>query len=70
MAKLKDIIDPVTKEFVEQPPYIIQLIEPADYVAEAILEHMKYGYQMTSLTPLNTGPHGGRLLLLFHYTGQ
>ncbi|HEY9685276.1 MAG TPA: hypothetical protein V6C86_27120 [Oculatellaceae cyanobacterium] len=64
MAKLKDLID-AKGEFYEEPPPIIQLIEPADYIAEAILEHLRYGYQVTSMTPLNTGPHGGRLLLLF-----
>ncbi len=65
MARLKDIMNE-RGEFYEEPPFIIQCIEPADYVSEQILEHLKYGYQMTSMTALNTGPHGGRLLLLFH----
>ena len=65
MARLKDVINE-KGEFYEEPPLIVQLIEPADYVAEAILEHLRFGYQLTSMTPINTGPHGGRLLLLFH----
>jgi hypothetical protein len=68
MAKLKDIINERGEFYELPPPFIIQLIEPADYVAEQILEHLKYGYHLTSLTALNTGPHGGRLLLLFHRT--
>jgi hypothetical protein len=66
MARLKDIKNERDEFYENPPPLIIQLIEPADYVAEAILEHLRFGYQLTSLTPLNTGPHGGRLLLLFH----
>ena len=69
MAKLKDLLD-AKGNFYEEPPMIIQLIEPADYIAEAILEHLRYGYQVTSMTPLNTGPHGGRLLLLFQRVTQ
>lgn len=69
MARLKDIINE-KGEFWEEPPPIIQCIEPADYIAEQILEHLRFGYQLTSMTPLNTGPHGGRLLMLFHRVGQ
>jgi hypothetical protein len=65
MAKLKDFMDE-KGNFYEHPPFIVQVIEPADYVADQILEHMKYGYQLSSMTPLNFGPHAGRLLLLFH----
>jgi hypothetical protein len=65
MARLKDLVNE-KGEFYEEPPIIVQCIEPADYVSEQILEHLRFGYQLTSLTPLNTGPHGGRLLCLFH----
>lgn len=68
MARLKDLLDK-QGNFYEEPPLLIQTIEPADYIAETILEHMRYGYQMTSMTPLNTGPHGGRLLVLFQKIG-
>ncbi len=67
MARLKEFMTP-QGEFYEQPPFIVQAIEPADTIADQILEHMRYGYQLTSMTPLNTGPHGGRLLLLFQST--
>lgn len=70
MSKLKDVVDDKTGKFIKQPPMVIQDIVPADDVAKSISEHMRYRYQMTSITPLNTGPHGGRLLLLYQYTGQ
>lgn len=70
MSKLKDVVDDKTGKFIKQPPLVIQDIIPADDVAKSINEHMRYRYQMTSITPLNTGPHGGRLLLLYQYAGQ
>ena len=47
---------------------IVQIIEPADYVSDQILDHMRYGYQLASMTPINSGPHGGRVLLIFQQT--
>ena len=69
MGKLKDVVDDKTGKFIKTPPLVVQEIVPADDVAKSILEHLRYRYQMVSLTPLNTGPHGGRLLLLYNYTG-
>jgi len=69
MARLKDLLDK-NGEFYEAPPLLIQTIEPADYIAETILEHMRYGYVVMSMTALNTGPHGGRLLIIFQHSGQ
>jgi hypothetical protein len=63
MARLKDLLNE-KGEFYEKP-LIIQCIEPADYVAEQILEHLRYGYQLMSMTPISAGPHSGRMLLLF-----
>lgn len=65
MARLKEFMNE-KGEFYETPPMIVQLIEPADYVADQILDHMRYGYQLASLTPLSAGNHSGRILLLFH----
>ncbi len=64
MAKLKDLMDE-KGNFYERPPLVVQIIEPADYVADQIMEHSRYGYQLISITPINMGPHGGRMLLLF-----
>jgi hypothetical protein len=69
MSQLKDVVDDKTGKFIKSPPYIVQHIVPADDVAKSILEHMKYRYQFSSITPLTVGPHGGRLLLLYHYSG-
>jgi hypothetical protein len=67
MPKLKDFMNE-KGEFYEQPPMIVQIIEPADYVSDQILDHMRYGYQLASMTPINSGPHGGRVLLIFQQT--
>jgi hypothetical protein len=68
MARLKDILNQQGEFYADvTPPLYIQCIEPADYVADQLLEHLRYGYQLTSMTPLSTGPHGGRILLLFQY---
>lgn len=64
MARLKDLMDK-QGNFYERPPAIVQTIEPADDVADQILEHSRYGFQLISLTPINFGPHAGRMLLLF-----
>lgn len=70
MAKLSDFVDKKTGEKFAKPLLVVQDIRPADDVAESILEHMRFQYQMISITPLNDGPHSGRLLLLFSYAGK
>ncbi len=69
MSRLKDVVDDKTGKFIKTPPPVLQDIVPADDVSKSILEHLRYRYQFSSITPLNTGPHGGRLLLLYHYAG-
>ncbi len=69
MGKLKDLVDDKTGKFIKSPLMVIQEIVPADDVSKSILEHLKYRYQMVSITPLTVGPHGGRLLLIYNYTG-
>lgn len=69
MGKLKDIVDLQTGKFIKSPLMVIQDIVPADDVSKSILEHMKYRYQFSSITPCTVGPHGGRMLLLYSYTG-
>jgi hypothetical protein len=64
MAKLKDFMDP-QGNFYEQPPIIVQSVDPVDDVADQILNHMRFGYTLTSLTPINFGPSAGRILMLF-----
>lgn len=70
MAKLTDFVDVKTGEKFGKPLLVVQDITPADDVADSILEHMKFNYQMISITPLNDGPHSGRLLLLFSYAAK
>ncbi len=70
MAKLADFVDLKTGEKFNKPLLVVQDITPADDVAESILEHMKYNYQMISITPINDGPHSGRLLLLYSYAAK
>jgi len=65
MPQLKDLADLKTNKFFKTPTEIV----PADDVSKSILEHMKFRYTLQSITPLAVGPHGGRLLLLFIYTG-
>lgn len=69
MPQLKDLADLKTNKFFKTPTAIVQEIVPADDVSKSILEHMKFRYTLQSMTPLAVGPHGGRLLLLFIYTG-
>lgn len=69
MGKLKDIVDDKTGKFIKTPIVVVQDIVPADDVSKSILEHLKYRYQMVNITPLTVGPHGGRLLLIYNYTG-
>ncbi|MBX9668884.1 MAG: hypothetical protein K2X93_14765 [Candidatus Obscuribacterales bacterium] len=69
MGKLKDLVDDKTGKFIKAPLVVIQDIVPADDVSKSILEHLKYRYQMVSITPLTVGPHGGRMLLIYNYTG-
>lgn len=69
MGKLKDIVDDKTGKFIKSPIAVVQDIVPADDVSKSILEHLKYRYQMVSITSLTVGPHGGRILLLYNYTG-
>ncbi len=69
MGKLKDITDDKTGKFIKTPIVVVQDIVPADDVSKSILEHLKYRYQMVSITPLTVGPHGGRILLIYNYTG-
>jgi hypothetical protein len=64
MPKLKDFMDE-KGNFYEHPPMLVQIIEPMDYVSDQILEHKKYGYQLQSMTPIASGSHSGRMLLLF-----
>ncbi|HMO22559.1 MAG: hypothetical protein R3C24_15870 [Cyanobacteriota/Melainabacteria group bacterium] len=70
MAKLTDIVDLKTGEKFGKPLPVVQAIAPADDVADVIIEHMKFSYQMISITPLNDGPHSGRLLMLFSYAAK
>lgn len=65
MARLKDIVNEKGEFYDNVRPFVIQSIEPADTVSEAIIEHLRFGYQLSSMTPLSAGPHGGRMLLLF-----
>jgi hypothetical protein len=67
MARLKDFINE-KRAFYEQPPPIVQSIDPCDDVADTILRHMQFGYTMTSITPISFGPSAGRMLLLFQKT--
>jgi hypothetical protein len=69
MGKLTDICDLKTGQFFKTPLPVIQDIVPADDVSKSILEHLKYRYQMVSMLSLTVGPHGGRILLLYNYTG-
>lgn len=64
MARLKDFIDK-QGNFYQQPPPIVQSVDPVDDVADSILEHLRFGYTLTSLTPVGFGPNAGRILLLF-----
>lgn len=70
MPKLSDVIDLKTGKYIKKPMLIIQDVTPVDDVSNSILEHMRYQYQMISLTPIDTGPHGGRILLLFQYAAK
>ncbi len=67
--QLKDLADLQTGKFFRSPTVVVQQIVPADDVAKVILEHLRFNYQISSITPLAVGPHGGRLLMLFSYTG-
>lgn len=69
MSKLKDLVDEKLMKFIKSPTFVVQEIVPADDVSKSILEHQKYRYQLSSLTPLAVGPHGGRILLLYTYQG-
>ncbi len=69
MAKLTDMVDLKTGVFFKNPFPVCQDIVPADDVAKSVLEHLKYRYQMVSMMALTVGPHGGRILLLYNYTG-
>lgn len=69
MPKLTDFVDEKTGKFFKSPVAVVQDIVPADDVSKSILEHLKYRYQMVSITSLTVGPHGGRILLLYNYTG-
>jgi hypothetical protein len=64
MARLKDFLNP-QGQFYEQPPIIVQAIEPADDVADSIMQHLTHGYQLMSITSVSAGPNSGRMLLLF-----
>ena len=69
MAKLTDFVDLKTGEYFKKPMLVIQHTVPVDDVADSILEHMRHQYQMIS-TPIGDGPHAGRMLLLYSYTGK
>jgi hypothetical protein len=69
MPQLTDLADLKTNKFFKTPTAVVQEICPADDVSKSILDHMKFRYQLHSITPLTVGPHGGRLLLLYSYTG-
>lgn len=69
MSKLKDLVDDKLQKFFATPTFVVQDIVPADDVSKSIIEHNKYRYQLASLTPLAVGPHGGRVLLIYTYTG-
>jgi hypothetical protein len=69
MPKLTDVADTKLKKFIKSPPMVVQEICPADDVSSSIIEHSNYRYQLTSMTALTVGPHGGRMLLLYAYTG-
>jgi len=70
MPKLSDVVDLKTGKYIQKPLLVIQDVMPVDDVSKSILEHMRYQYQMISLTPIDTGPHGGRILLLYQYVGK
>lgn len=70
MAKLTDFVDIKTGEKFKKPLMVVQDTVPVDDVAESILEHMRFQYQMISITPVNDGPHSGRMLLLYSYAGK
>ncbi len=69
MGKLIDVVDLKEGKFFKQPTFVVQDVVPVDDVSKSILEHARFNYTFSSLTPINTGPHGGRCLLLFQYTG-
>jgi hypothetical protein len=69
MPKLTDIVDTKLKKFIKRPTMVVQEICPADDVSQSIIEHSNYRYQLTSMTSLTVGPHGGRLLLIYAYQG-
>jgi len=69
MSKLTDIVDDKNGKFIKSPVAVVQDIVPADDVSKSILMHLKYRYQMVSMLSLTVGPHGGRVLLLYNYTG-
>lgn len=69
MSELKDFVDLKMQKQFGNPTAVVQCIVPADDVAKAILEHLRYRFQFISLTPLTVGPHGGRILMLFQYMG-
>jgi hypothetical protein len=69
MPKLTDVVDDKTGKFIKAPIMVLQDIIPADDVSASILMHLKYRYQMVSMLSLTIGPHGGRVLLLYNYTG-
>ena len=70
MAKLTDFVDLKTGEKFNKPLMVVQDTVPVDDVAESILEHMRFQYQMISIIPVNDGPHSGRMLLLYSYAGK
>ena len=70
MAKLTDFVDLKTGEKFNKPLMVVQDTVPVDDVADSILEHMRFQYQMISITPVNDGPHSGRMLLIYSYAAK
>ncbi|MDX2108553.1 MAG: hypothetical protein SFY67_19320 [Candidatus Melainabacteria bacterium] len=69
MGKLIDVVDLKEGKFFKQPTFVVQDVVPVDDVSKSIIEHARFNYTFSSLTPINSGPHGGRILMLFQYTG-
>ncbi|CAN5274625.1 hypothetical protein BH11CYA1_BH11CYA1_09780 [soil metagenome] len=69
MPKLTDLVDTKLKKWLKSPTMVVQEICPADDVSASIIEHSNYRFQLTSMTALTVGPHGGRMLLIYAYQG-
>ncbi len=69
MGRLIDVVDVKEGKFFRQPTFVVQDVVPVDDVSKSIIEHARFNYTFSSLTPINNGPHAGRILLLYQYTG-